>query len=376
MKIGIMLRHIEQQGGIGTYTRNLLDHLLKIDEENDYLLMYRNPDLIGSYADYPRVVEVAVPHKSKLLWDQWAVPKLVKKHQLQLVFNPKLSVPIISRCKKIFCMHGGEWFVFPQNYSWAFRAYHKFFGALYTNAADAIIAVSKSTGQDIAQALGRQGSKVHTIYHGVDSSFRLQQDSGRLEAVRKKFHLPERYILWVGPIYPMKNFGRLIRAYRKVRDELDYNLVLTGKPHLRYKDELALIDSLHLKDDVQFLGWVPDEDLPAIYRQASVFAFPSLYEGFGIPLIEALACGCPVVTSDRGAPAEVVGNAAVLVNPEDTDSIAQGICEALTNDALRKELIDNGLKRVKTFTWEQCAKDTKSLFDEVMSSPVDGPYVL
>ena len=135
MKIGLMLRHLEQPGGIGTYTRNLLTHLLERDDQNDYVLMYRNAELIGTYSAHPRVVEVVLPVASNLLWDQWAVPKVIKQHKIELVFNPKLSVPIMSSCKKLFCMHGGEWFVFPQNYSLAYRAYHKFFGSLYTNAA-------------------------------------------------------------------------------------------------------------------------------------------------------------------------------------------------------------------------------------------------
>jgi glycosyltransferase involved in cell wall biosynthesis len=363
-----MLRHIEQKGGIGTYTRNLLDHLLRIDTENDYVLMYRNEELVGTYAQYPRVSEIANSAKSNLLWDQWVVPRIIKDHDIDLVFNPKLSVPIFSKCHKAFCMHGGEWFVFPQNYSLAFRAYHKLFGYFYTNSAEAIIAVSDSAGKDIAQALGKNGSKVRTIYHGVDPVFRKDQDEGTLREIKKKFNLPDRYILWVGQIYPMKNFSRLIQAYRKVRDVVDYKLVLTGQPHLKYENELALIDSLGLAQDVQFLGWVPDEDLPAIYRQATVFVFPSLYEGFGIPLIEAMASGCPVITSNCGAPAEVVGSAAVTVDPLDVDAIGDAIIEVLHDAELREDLSRRGVERAATFIWENCARNTLTMFNDVMAS--------
>jgi glycosyltransferase involved in cell wall biosynthesis len=125
---------------------------------------------------------------------------------------------------------------------------------------------------------------------------------------------------------------------------------------------------LCLNDDVQFLGWVPDEDLPAIYRQATVFAFPSLYEGFGIPLIEAMASGCPVVTSDCGAPAEVVGSAALKVNPLDADAIGEAICNVLEDENLREDLARRGVERAKTFTWENCANDTLAMFRDVMAS--------
>ena len=185
MRIGILLRHFEQQGGIGTYTRNLLEHLLKLDRQNDYVLMYANPDLIGTYAGSPRVVEVAVRARSNLLWDQWTVPALVRRHRLDLVFNPKLSVPLFSDCKKVFCMHGGEWFVFPHNYSWAFRAYHRLFAPLYAGAADAIVAVSKTAGRDITSALRLSNSKVRAIYHGVPPTFHRDQDPAHLQDVRR-----------------------------------------------------------------------------------------------------------------------------------------------------------------------------------------------
>ncbi len=360
-----MLRHVAQLGGVGTYTRSLVAHLLRHDRDNDYVLLYSDPALVGSRADPPRVIEEAVPARSSLLWDQWTVPALARKHRLDLVFNPKLSVPLLARCRKIFVMHGGEWFVFPENYSPAFRLYHRVFGPLYCRFADSFVAATHAAADDIARALGIDRRKIRAIHHGVDPRFCGAADAAESRRLRQAHGLPERYVLWVGQIYPMKNVGGLIRAFRRVRERFDCGLVLAGKPHLKAERDLALIESCGLERDVVRLGWVPDEDLPALYRQAAVFAFPSLYEGFGIPIVEAMACGCPVVTSNRGAPAEVAGDAALLVDPGDDASIADGICRVLGDGGLREDLVARGRRRAAAFTWEACAAETLALFREV-----------
>jgi glycosyltransferase involved in cell wall biosynthesis len=363
-----MLRHAAQLGGVGTYTRSLVEQLLRQDRDNHYVLLYADPALLGSHADPPRVIEEATAARSSLVWDQWTVPAFVRKHRLDLVFNPKLSVPLLARCRKIFVMHGGEWFVFPENYSLAFRLYHRIFGPLYCRSADAFVAATAAAADDIALALACDRRKIRAIHHGVDPRFRRGADAAEARRLRQAHGLPERYALWVGQIYPMKNLGGLIRAFRRVRDQFDCGLVIAGKPHLKAERDLAFIGSCGLERDVVRLGWVPDEDLPALYRQAAVFAFPSLYEGFGIPIIEAMASGCPVVTSNRGAPAEVAGDAALLVDPEDDASIAAGICRVLGDATLGGELVARGRRRAESFTWERCAAETLALFREVAAS--------
>ena len=283
---------------------------------------------------------------------------IAKKYNIDVLFNPKLSVPLFAKCKTAFVLHGADWFVFPQNYKFHDRLYHKLFSALYCNKADAIISVSKDATNEINKRQKIARAKIKTVYHGVDSNFKTIDNKNRLEIVRRKYHLPDKFILYVGQIYPMKNFSGIIKSFSKLRTRIPHKLVVVGKPTLKYKKELALIDELGLSEDVMCVGWVLPEELPLFYNLADVFLFPSLYEGFGIPLLEAMACGCPIVTSNRGSCPEVAGRAAVIVNPYDTMEIADATYNIITNDVLRQKLVRNGLERIVHFSWESTAKKT------------------
>jgi glycosyltransferase involved in cell wall biosynthesis len=366
MRIGVMLRHFKRQpGGIGTYTNNLLNHLVKLDTINQYVFIYSDEDSVGSYSAYPNVEEIVIGSPSRLTWDQIALLSVVRSKRLDLIFNPKTSVPLFTNCKKIFVLHGGDWFAFPQNYGILDRFYHRIAAPIYCQKADAIISVSNSATERIAGALRVDPGKLKTIYHGISDHFKPIEDGRALATVRQQYHLPDHFILYVGQIYPMKNVGGIIRAFLNVRKRLPHKLVLVGSPGPNSKSDLALINELQLQDDVILTGWIPDEHLPAMYNLADLFVFPSFYEGFGIPLLEAMACGCPIVTSNVETPVEVVDNAAILVDPSDVNSISEGIYEGLTNQGLRQDLIQKGFERVKNFSWEESARDTLALFEAV-----------
>lgn len=367
MKIGVMLRHHKRQpGGIGTYTTNLLDCLLPMDRGVRYLLMYGGEEQMGDYAHHPNAEEVVLRSPSKLAWDQVAVPLAARRHHLDLVFNPKLSVPFLAPCKSVLVLHGADWFVFRENYPLLDRIYHRVFASLYCRRAEAIVSVSKDATGEIERALDVDPSKIETIYHGVGKSFGVVTDRSKLEGLRDRYDLPDRFLLYLGQIYPMKNVGRIIRAFGKIRGEIPQKLVIVGSPAPKSERDLAAIAECGLEDDVVLVGWVPDEDVPLFYNLADAFVFPSLYEGFGIPILEAMACGCPVITSDRGAPREVAGEAAILVDPTDEDRIAATIVRVLEDRALREDLVSRGLRRVEEFTWEACARRTLRLFRRVM----------
>ncbi len=364
MRIGVMLRHLKhQRGGIGTYTRNLIEHLLYIDAKNQYYFMYRHEDLRGSYSRHPNVEEIVLGGSTKLTWDQISVPSIIKSLELDLVFNPKFSVPLFSSCKKVFILPGADWFVFPQNYEAIDRVYHRIVAPLYFQAADAIISISKDATKEVVARTGVNPKKIKTIYLGVSKSFRPINDQQWLESVKRKHELPNHFILFVGQIYPMKNVGRIIEAFSLLRDKIPHKLVLVGKPELKYGRDLAQIDKFNLQDRVILTGWVPDEDLAAIYNLADLLIFPSLYEGFGIPLLEAMACGCPVLTSNKSATQEVVGDAGYLVNPLDVEEIASGVLEVISNPKLQQAMIGKGHLRVKSFSWEKCARETLKLLE-------------
>jgi glycosyltransferase involved in cell wall biosynthesis len=370
MRIGIMLRHYEQhEGGVKVYTQNLLPRLLSIGSEHHYVLMYQNPDLLGTYANVPCVEEIALPIPGKILWDQVAVPWIAKRKNLDVIFNLKFTVPFFTKVKKVFVLHGSEWFVIPGTFLWYDRWYFRLFLPFYCRRADAIIAVSHTVKQDIVRHIGVCLEKVTTVHNGFNPDvFHPIRDSNRLQSVREKYALPKRFILWVGQIYPPKNFGRLVQAFAEIMDKIPHDLVIAGEERWRAKAELQWIQKLGLERRVRFIGWIAHADLSVLYNLAELFVFPSLYEGFGIPLLEAMAAGCPVLTSKSGSPPEVTDGAAYLVDPLQVDEIGKGICEILSNVQLRELMVKKGFERVNSFSWEKCARETLAVLDSVHAS--------
>jgi glycosyltransferase involved in cell wall biosynthesis len=355
-----MLRHLRQhEGGVKVYTSNLLDALLALDRENEYVFLYQDRRLVGSYAAYANVKEVAVPVPSKLVWDQLVAPAIAQREDVDVLFNPKFSVPLVWQRPSVFVLQGSDWFVMPQNQRWHDRVNHRVLTPLYCRKARAIISISNSVKRDVVHHLKLDGEKVKLVYYGLDHAiFHPVRDQERLRLVRARYRLPDRFILYVGQIYPAKNFGGILRAFARVRGNLPHKLVVAGEPRWKYTGEIRLIAELGLEQDVLFTGWVPQSELPEFYSLADLFLFPSTYEGFGMPLIEAMACGCPIVTSTTGSCPEVVSGAALLAEPADVGCIAQRVLEALTNRELRRQLVEKGLRRAQDFSWEKCARAT------------------
>jgi glycosyltransferase involved in cell wall biosynthesis len=373
MKIGIMLRHYEQQeGGVKVYTKKILPLLFSSGASHQYLLIYQNPKLLGTYAQYPNVEEVAMRLPGTVTWDQFAVPWIARKRHLDLIFNPKFTIPFLSKAKKIFVLHGSEWFVIPEHFKKHDQWYINLFVPLYCRFSDAFIAVSNAVKDDAVKHTHVDPSKVFPIHNGYDPElFQPVRDPERLRAVRQRYQLPERFILWCGQIESRKNIGRLLRAFALIKDSIPHHLVLAGAQRWSTDAELRVLRELNLHDRVYFPGWIQHGDLPAVYGLADLFAFPSLYEGFGIPLIEAMACGCPIVTANTCAPPEVLDGAGLLVDPLSVEDIAAGIRTVLSDGPLRSAMIARGIARAKAFSWDRCARQVLAVFDS-LDSPKSG----
>lgn len=368
MKIGVMLRHLDQHGGGAlVYTQNLLGRLLAMDTANEYVLVYRNAKWIGTYGDGERIREVAAPAPSALIWDQLVVPRVMAREGVDLIFNPKFSLPLLSAIKGVWVCHGLDWYVMPWGSKWVDRLSHRFLIPRYAQKSEHIIAVSETARQHVIEYLGVDEDRVHTVYLGVDEAFGEQMDLSKLQATRKAYGLPDRFFLYCGQIYPPKNFGRLIKAYAKVGPELGVSLVVAGTHTWGSEHEVALIDQLGLNDWVRRLGWVDRETLPALYAQAEALVLPSLYESFGVPILEAMASGTPVVTANRYGTAELAQDAAVLVDPEDVESIAYGMRRVIKEETLRRQITAAGYRRVKDFAWERCARETLNVLERAAS---------
>ncbi len=365
MKIGIMLRHYEQQeGGVKVYTKRILPLLFAMGRQHRYLLIYQNPKLLGTYSSFPNVEELVCTLPGTVTWDQFAVPWVARKHRVELLFNPKFTVPFLTKARSVFVLHGSEWFVIPQHFRLYDQWYFKRFVPLYCRKAAAFIAVSRAVKTDVVKYVGVPPEKVFAIHNGFDPEvFQPVRDPARLQDVRSRYKLPEHFILWAGQIESRKNVARLLQAFACIKDTIPHSLVMAGEQRWSTNSELRAIEELGITERVCFPGWVNHADLPAVYCLADLFAFPSLYEGFGIPLLEAMACGCPIVTANTCAPPEVTAGAACLVDPLNVMEIARGMQTVIADRARRAEMIARGIARAKDFGWDKCAREILAMFD-------------
>jgi len=229
-----------------------------------------------------------------------------------------------------------------------------------------VLADSESTRNDVIELLGASPDRVRVVYPGVDARFRRVQDAQALAGVRQHYHLPERFVLGVGTLQPRKNLQRLIEAYAQLELSADIKLVVFGGTGWMYEGIFQRVEELGLQDAVCFPGYAADEDLPALYTLADLFAFPSLYEGFGLPPLEAMACGTPVVTSNVSSLPEVVGAAALTVDPYDVKALANAMWRLLNEPSLRSTMVQRGLAQAREFTWSRAAEKLLHVYQEVL----------
>jgi glycosyltransferase involved in cell wall biosynthesis len=370
-----MLRHYDQHGGgVKVYTERLLRALLDLGSEHQFVFLYRNPSLLGTYAGEPAVEEVAIPARSVLTWDQLAVPQAARRHGIDLLYNPKYSIPLTASCPSVWVCHGLDWYVMPWASRRIDRLSHRFLVPRYASRAAAIIAVSEITRQHVMEYLPVPPERVVTVYSGVDDVFRRAADPVRLREIRAKYNLPERFLLYAGAIYPPKNFTRLVRAYALVGPKRGIPLVIAGGENRFLSDrELKEPEALGIADWVRWPGWVNQEELAGFYSMADALLLPSLFESCGLPVLEAMAAGCPVVTADRYGTKELAEGAAVLVDPESVESIAAGIRQLLDEPATRSRLVAEGKTRSAAFQWRRCARETLQVLEQVERKPVPKP---
>jgi glycosyltransferase involved in cell wall biosynthesis len=366
-----MLRHYDQhQGGVRVYTRRLLRSLLDLRSGHEFVLLYRSPDLVGTYAGEQGVEEIALPARSVIEWDQFAVPRAVARSGIDVLFNPKYSIPLRAGCPAVWVCHGLDWYVMPWASRYVDRLSHRFLVPRYASRAAAIIAVSEITRRHVMEYLHVPPDRVVTVYSGVDDVFRQPIGQARLDQIRKKYALPERFLLYAGAIYPPKNFTRLIRAYAEVGPERGIPLVIAGgENRFLSEHELREPDALGITEWVRWPGWAEQEDLAGLYAMAEALLLPSLFESFGLPVLEAMAAGCPVLTSDRYGTKELAEGAAVLVDPESVDVIAAGLRQVLDDSGLRERLIAAGRERSGGFQWSRCAAETLAVLERAAGSP-------
>lgn len=366
MRIGVMLRALVERGGIRVYAMDILKNLLEIDKNNQYILFYQGKKTKTSFSGYPNVEEQWINVPYKILWDQVFIPFFAVRARIDLLFNPKFSVPFISPCKIVMVLHGTQNYVYPEFYKPRDVLYLKLMMPLYLGRAAKTIVVSEKSKEDIVKFTGVNKSKVIVVHLAAEDIFNEAVDPVFVERVKAKYDLPSRYILHVGVIYPGKNIERVIQVFAKIAKKFPHKLVLAGGFKWREDRVFNLIERLDLKDKIIMVKWISHSELRVFYNLADLLIFPSFYESFGMPVLEAMACGCPVVTSSTGSMPEIVEDAALMVDPTNVDQIYRAMVRVLEDRALKAKLIRAGLARFKKFSWEKSARETLSVFKEIV----------
>jgi glycosyltransferase involved in cell wall biosynthesis len=367
MRIAIDARKL-RDFGIGTYLRNILIELSRLDRETEYVVLCK-PDDAGAgdvLGRNFRMVPETAPAYS--IAEQYRIPLSLARERVQLVHEPHYVLPPLVRCRSVVTIHDCIHLMFPQ-YLPSKLAHVYAQGSMWSAAhkADRILTVSEASKRDILRFFNVPPEKVAVIYNAIDERFLAPANPERMELVRQRYQLDHPFVLYVGNIKPHKNIERLIDAFGRARSECPDNLklVIIGDEISKYPGLRQSVHKHKLDKHVRFLGFQPMETLAAFYRLARAFVFPSLYEGFGLPPLEAMACGSPVVTSNVSSLPEVAGGAALLVDPYDANAIAGGIVQAVTDETLRADLIGRGLDRARSFSWPQSVKKIHEIYMQV-----------
>ena len=368
MRIGIDARKL-RDFGIGTYIRNILMELSRLDQKSEYVIFCRPEDVDSGdvLGQNFRMVPETAPLYS--ISEQIRIPLSTSRERLDLFHEPHYILPPAIRCRSVVTIHDCIHLMFPQ-YLPSRLAYFYAKASMWsaTRKADRILTVSEASKRDILHFFDIAPEKVEVIYNAIDERFLAPADPQRMDLVRQRFQLDHPFVLYVGNIKPHKNIERLIDAFGRARNSGPDNLklIIIGDELSKYP---VLRQSVHrhkLDKHVRFLGFQPLETLAAFYRLARAFVFPSLYEGFGLPPLEAMACGTPVVTSNVSSLPEIAGGAALLVDPHDPDAIARGIVQAVSDEPLRRSLIERGHARAHEFSWARSVAQIHRIYQEVL----------
>ncbi len=366
-RIGIDARKLHDFG-IGTYIRNLLKQLARIDQETEYVLLCRPGDvaIVNELGVNFRAVEE--PSGNYSIGEQIHVPIVLRRERVDLFHAPHYVLPPLAQCRSIVTIHDVIHLLFPQYFGRLAHAYARACLWAAAKRSDRILTVSETSKNDILRRFKVPAEKIAVIYNAIDERFNVKPSDEQVQKVRERYQLDQQFVLYVGNIRPHKNLERLIDAFDRVRrsgfDHL--RLLIIGDEISKYPALRRAVHRHKLHKFVRFLGFVPMETLAVLYRLADVFVFPSLYEGFGLPPLEAMASGAPVVTSNVSSLPEVVGDAALLVDPYDPDSIAGGIRQVLTEPDLRASLRARGLSRAQQYSWQRSIEQVHQIYYDVL----------
>lgn len=376
MKIAIDLRSLSEgrRSGVEEYVLNVVQSLFKIDNINTYFLFksgFKNQPAVADffYTGQNKVIEKKLKTANRLLnlsLKLWREPLLdLVSGKPDIFFMPNINIgPVSDRCKKVITFHDLSYEIYPEHFSIKRRLWHKFIDPQKrAREANKIIAISESTKNDLINLYNISSEKIKVIYSGVDDKFQpVLWSDVRLERIKQKYLLPDFFVLYFGAIEPRKNIIGLIKSFEQLKDghsdKKNLKLVIAGIKGWLFDKIIKTARDSRYASDIIFTGFIANQDKLYVYNLASVFVYPSFYEGFGFPPLEAMACGLPAITSNVSSLPEVVGDGAIMVDPYNADEITQAMDLCLSNEDLRSELREKGLTQAKKFSWQKTAKET------------------
>ncbi len=380
MRIGIDIRSLQndsQLRGIGTYTRSLARALLLLDSENEYVFFaFRNrplPDLFKQGAGKKVKVVRLTWRKKRFVWlsGQVLFPYAARKERLDVFYSPEYIVPVLGRVKKAITVHDFINIEYPlyRKRSGNLRRIYFYLKDKTLHRADRIISVSHYTKGKIMELCQIPGNRISVIHEAAQDCFRPFNDRDLFSRIEEKYGIKGRFIFYAGAIDYHKNIDGLIQAFSRIKDK-DTALVLAGvqnDPHY-FESIKQLIEGLNLKGRVLLLGYIPQEDLVCLYNMAQAAVSVSFYEGFGLPVIEAMACARAVIAAGNTSMAEITGDCGILVDPRNPEEITAAMDRVLGDEDLRKSLAEKGFRRSQEFSWEKAARQMMGVWEELCHS--------
>jgi glycosyltransferase involved in cell wall biosynthesis len=356
MKVAIDIQTtLGKPTGFGFYVSNLIEALKKQTNQGIELVLIKP----SSEEDF------STPQR--FIWDQFTYPSKAKLAEVDILHQPCFSAPLNFKKPVVVTIHDIISLLFPETIPFASRMFYSKWMPFSYRKASKIITISESTKKDIIRVLGIDEHKIKVIPLAYDRKFEKEIPTQEIEKVKKKYSLPKEYLLHIGTLEPRKNLDFLIEAFAEVisKGNDDLGLVITGKKGWYYEGLFEKVKNLSLEHRVIFTGYIDEVDKAAIYQGAKIFTFPSVYEGFGLPPLEAMASGIPVISSDTSSMPEVVGDAGILLSPYDKKGWIKAINELILNKALYKEMIQKNKEQIKKFDWDKTAKETIEVYKQV-----------
>jgi glycosyltransferase involved in cell wall biosynthesis len=353
--------------GIGRYVQELLTQYNSLNCKHHFSLILNNYNTLPDRSSF-ETVEVNTAIFS--IKEQILLPRKISCNKYDLLHCPQFNVPLLTNVPLVLTVHDCTFDRFPEEFpNKISRFYYQFMFPAALRKARKIIAISDSTKKELIHFYQVPEEKISVIYLGVGEKFFQRYSNEKIFAFKQELGITEEYILYVGLTRPRKNLDRILRAFARFLSQSDrkHKLVLVGNIDKRFLDVDKLVNDLNIRDNVLELGFVSDDNLLKLYQGASFLLFPSLYEGFGLPVLEAMALGTPVLTSNVSSLPEVAGDAALLVDPYNIEGIARGIKELSENPNIRESLIRKGKLRAAHFSWDKCARETMAVYEAVLN---------